>query len=144
MNFKRICLTFSLFSAHAIDLCGRAVQGEILVGHAPETSIVKFNQTEISPDDGGIFLLALGRDQNRQNSLITDTAYLDFEISPAKWDIQNVNGVPSRKVTPSDSDLMAIEKEQKLVRQAQKNKTMIPYWKSGFRTINVRRSKVYA
>jgi len=136
MNFKQICLTFSAylitFSAHAIDLCGSPMQGEILVGIAPQTSVVKFNQTEISPDNDGIFLLAFDRDQSPQNTLITDTAYIDLEVKPAKWDIQNIKGIPPRKVTPSDSDLIAIEKEQKLVRKAQKTENLTPYWKNGF------------
>lgn len=136
MNFKQICLIsslcFSSFSAYAVDLCGKAMQGEILIGHAPETSTIKFNQLEITPDSNGMFLLALERDQTPQNTLITDTAYLDLEVGATKWDIQNIKGIPPRKVTPSDSDLAAIEKEQKLVRKAQKNQTSEPFWEKGF------------
>lgn len=136
MNFKQICLIFSLslssFSAYAVDLCGKAMQGEILIGHAPETSTVKFNQIEITPDSNGMFLLAFERDQALQNTLITDTAYLDLEVGATKWDIQNIKGIPPRKVTPSDSDLVSIEKEQKLIRQAQKTHTSEPHWKNGF------------
>lgn len=136
MRFKQICLTFSLylipFSAYAVDLCGKAMQGEILIGHAPDTSVIKFNQLEITPDNDGIFLLAFERDQIKQNTLITDTAYLDLEVEPTQWDIQNIKGIPPRKVTPSDSDLVAIEKEQKLIRHAQKTQTSKPLWKKGF------------
>ena len=136
MNFKQICLIsslcFSSFSAYAVDLCGKAMQGEILIGHAPETSTIKFNRLEITPDSNGMFLLALERDQTPQNTLITDTAYIDLEVGATKWDIQNIKGIPPRKVTPSDSDLAAIEKEQKLVRKAQKNQTSEPFWEKGF------------
>ena len=49
-----------------------------------------------------------------------------------KWDIQNIKGVPPRKVTPSDSDLEAIELESKVVKAAVKGVYDNTFWQSGF------------
>lgn len=73
----------------------------------------------------GEFLIAFGRDDKKTQYLtLTDSQNSSYrvklEVSPAAWDIQNLKGIPPRKVTPSNSDLRAIEKEQSLVRKAQK------------------------
>ncbi len=140
MNAKRICLIFSFLvftsAAHAAVLCGKSAQGEVLIGHAPGTEKVLFNEKELYLSPNGTFLLPLGRDEEKQKSLTLirgdGSSSLEFEVTPTAWDIQNIKGIPPRKVTPSDSDLQAIEKEQKLVRAAQRETTEAPFWRKGF------------
>ncbi len=140
MIFKRICLTFSflIFAAacQAATLCGKTMQGEILVGHAPQTQKVIFNNKDIYVSPDGLFLLPLSRDEEKQKqlSLIQEGNIntINFEVAPGNWDIQNIKGVPPRKVTPSDSDIKAIEKEQKLVRAAQQKSSNQGFWQKGF------------
>ena len=140
MNAKRICLIFSFLvftsAANAAVLCGKSAQGEVLIGHAPGTEKVLFNGKELYLSPNGTFLLPLGRDEEKQKSLTLirgdGSSSLEFEVTPTAWDIQNIKGIPPRKVTPSDSDLQAIEKEQKLVRAAQRETTEAPFWRKGF------------
>lgn len=85
----------------------------------------------------GEFLIAFGRDDKKTQYLtLTDSQNSSYrvklEVSPAAWDIQNLKGIPPRKVTPSNSDLRAIEKEQSLVRKAQKNDSELANWQAGF------------
>ena len=140
MPYKLICLIFSFLcfsiSAQAVELCGKPVQGGILVGKAPGATEVIFNQNHIPVKADGTFLLALGRDEAAHANLIvsngTDARRYDFEVAPYAWDIQNIKGIPPRKVTPSDSDLRDIEFEQKVVRTAQQTQSNNAYWKEGF------------
>ena len=140
MHCKPICLIFSclLFAStsHAIELCGKAVQGEILVGHAQGATSVIFNNHNIPVAADGTFLLALGRDEASQAHLkVQDSDSMHeykFAISPYAWDIQNIKGIPPRKVTPSDADLRDIEFEQKVVRAALQTQSDQPYWQKGF------------
>ena len=121
---------------NAVELCGKAMQGEILVGQAQGATEIKFNDTTITSDENGIFLLALGRDEapkaNLQIKTSEGTKNYTLEIGATSWDIQNIKGIPPRKVTPSDSDMRSIEYEQKLVKAAQQTKNLTPMWQSGF------------
>lgn len=121
---------------NAVELCGKAMQGEILVGHAQGSTEIKFNDTTITPDENGTFLLALGRDEapkaHLQIKTSEGTKNYTLEIGATSWDIQNIKGIPPRKVTPSDSDMRSIEYEQKLVKAAQQTKNLTPMWQSGF------------
>lgn len=140
MRFKLIYLTFSLLfiesSVYAFELCGHSKQGEILIGFAPNISKVEINKAQITPDEKGVFLLALGRDQQETTNIKfhqqDTTSDLTFTVTPTAWDIQNIKGIPPRKVTPSESDIKSIEFEQKSVKNAQQTQTNTPYWRKGF------------
>lgn len=140
MHYKPICLIFNCLllasNVRAMELCGKAVQGEILIGHAQGATSVTFNNQSIPVAADGTFLLALSRDEAKQAYLKVqdaDSFYeYKFEVAPYSWDIQNIKGIPPRKVTPSDADLRDIEFEQKVVRAAQQTQNSQPYWKNGF------------
>lgn len=140
MPYKHLFSIFSLIllsaNAFATELCGSVKQGEIVFGKTTPDSKIFFNHQEISKTDDGIFILAFGRDEKQQQSLIIETGKnsenYDLTVSPAKWDIQNIKGVPPRKVTPSDTDLEAIELERKVIRAALKETTDSTGWRSGF------------
>ena len=108
MNCKPICLTASLglfsLTAKAVELCGDRIQGEILRGFAPGAAKVVFNgkATPVSPE--GEFLIAFGRDDKPEQKLKIDSVAYLFAISPQKWDIQDIKGLPPKKVTPARED----------------------------------------
>lgn len=143
MNTRLTCLTLSLtillssvVTAEAVELCGKLAQGEILVGRAAPGEVV-FKQNQIRISEQGDFLIAFGRDDaaaqqitflNSENKPQT----IDLKIEPTAWDVQNIKGVPPRKVTPSNADLKDIETERKLVIHGQKNDSEKALWKKGF------------
>lgn len=137
-NLTYLVFSLSLFSlqAHAVELCGKAMQGEVLIGHAQGATEIKFNDTTITPDENGRFILALGRDEAPNANLAIKTPEgiknYTLEIGAIAWDIQNIKGIPPRKVTPSNADMRSIEYEQKLVRAAQQTQSLTPLWQSGF------------
>lgn len=142
MKIKPLFLIFSsfiaCFPAYAVDVCGDFNQGEIVVAKA-KSSVKKavLNNEEIPVTKDNFFFMAFGRNEtNRQKLQITsDEDFLsnyDFEIKPTKWDIQNIKGVPPRKVTPSDSDTAAIDLERKVVRTALQTSNNNSWWKTGF------------
>ena len=126
---------FIISNARAFELCGEIKQGEFVIGKAKEAGGVRFNGDEIMLSKDGYFLLAFGRDEKNTQKL-TITANEDFnysfDVGAAKWDVQNIKGIPPRKVTPSDSDLAAIELERKVVRAALKGIKDNTAWLSGF------------
>ena len=133
---------FSIFSAllvtinaQAFELCGEIKQGEFVIGKAKEAKKVSLNGNELLLSDDGYFLMGFGRDEKDVQKLsITSNEELNysFDVGATKWDIQNIKGVPPRKVTPSDSDLAAIELERKVVRTALKSVKNNTGWLSGF------------
>ena len=141
MKCRYLFLIFSMmaytFSATAVELCGKVKQGEFVIGKISPDSIVILNEEELIKSDDGFFLMAFGRSEISNQSLkiydkLGDEQSYSFAVAPTQWDIQNIKGVPPRKVSPSDSDLEAIELERKVVRASLKNVYNQTSWKSGF------------
>ena len=138
---NKLCLIFSIvfFSAPtaAVEICGNLSQGEIVVGKIAKDSEAYLNGTKIDVDETGAFLAAFGRDEKDDQLLSVVNAQgkpqnIILPISPTKWNIQNIKGVPPRKVNPSDSDLAAINKENSLLGKAFKTLNRETFWRDGF------------
>lgn len=143
MFSKTIYSIFSLlilgtcFEAQAAYMCGKAAQGEILSGYAPEAKSIIFGGQKYDVSPQGVFLLAFGRDDKPSQSFFIVDAQgqknkMSLEIKPTKWDVQSLKGVPPRKVEPSDADTLAIDKEQKLLRAALQTDAKEAHWQKGF------------
>lgn len=139
MKFKPLFLIFSLtlwsVQVDAVEVCGRVGQGEIVIGKASAEDKVSLNGDSLLTDNG-LFLMAFGRDEGAAQELKISSKSGEesyrFAVAPTQWDIQNIKGVPERKVTPSDSDLAAIDKERRLMRAALKELNPETHWKDGF------------
>ena len=140
MNFKAIYLTCSLIlissTASALELCGEPIQGEIIFGRAENAEKILFNNNKIPLSDNGDFLIAFSRDDKLSHTIAVKSSdnkqELPLKINTQKWDIQNIKGLPQKKVTPSKEDQKSIDRERNDIRGAQKDITMQELWKSGF------------
>lgn len=141
MRNSLICLIFSLCLVNTVQaeplFCGKFQQGEIIRGTAPDTKEIEIHGKKFAIADDGQFLLALGRDEQPQIDIIfrgneTESIYA-FKVAPASWDIQRIQGVPQRKVTPAPEDEKEILREQGDVRAALSTiDTSRQDWKNGF------------
>ena len=141
MKNKFLFLIFNIIyfsaSVEAVELCGKVKQGEFLIGKVNPEEQVFLNDEKILTSKNGEFLLAFGRDEiNKQKLQVFQNMggenNYQFAVALTEWDIQNIKGVPPRKVTPSDADLEAIELERKVIRAALKDIKDTTAWKSGF------------
>lgn len=136
MKIRVICLISSLIifssSAKAIDLCGQPVQGEILTAKAKSTDVIEFNGKKIPLTPEGEFLIALGRDHDLKPIITINGTKHTLGIKKQKWDIQDIKGIPQKKVTPSPEDQQAITRERTDLHKALAPITLTPYWKKGF------------
>lgn len=145
MRNSLICLILSsvLFPNFALSadlkLCGVLRQGEILYADAGvEAEAVMLNKKPISLNENGEFLIALGRDAPEKNVVTIigkngEVKNYALPVAENKWDVQSIQGVEQRKVTPAKEDASEIVREQTDVRNALttvnvKNQS----WKNGF------------
>ncbi len=131
MTYKVICLTFSFllfsFSSQALEICGHHAQGNLLLGKDSNLHQVLLNGKEQPFNNEGYFLLALDRDADISQKLTIlhqddemnyPTDRYTFTISKTPWNIQRINGVAERKVTPKQEDMDEILRENQSVNNA--------------------------
>jgi murein DD-endopeptidase MepM/ murein hydrolase activator NlpD len=132
------CIISSSQAIALTSICGDFKQGEILRGHTDDQTQIRFNDEPFSIDDAGDFLLVVERDTPAHTDLCfinadqTQKIY-QLNIEKNSWDIQRINGVEQRKVTPSAQDDAEILRERQDVHRALTHLDMSRKdWKKGF------------
>jgi murein DD-endopeptidase MepM/ murein hydrolase activator NlpD len=117
-------LTVSCAQA-ATSLEGDPVQGGLMVGRTDPGARVLVDGAEVRVSPEGMFVMGFDRDHPGKSRL--QVTYRDgsreervLAIRGREYQIQRIDGLPDRKVTPDPVDLERIRKESALVKQARK------------------------
>ena len=116
---------------------GEWQQGALLLGTVPEGFSVEYEGQEINVAEDGHFLIGLGRDAATQQTLKVvapdgQRQAFTYAVVKRSYDIQKVEGVPQRTVTPPEEQLERIRKESQLVAAARKNSLLRAWYQGGF------------
>lgn len=143
MSFRGRVLLGSLLSVAALSavaatevdgipgvaLKGEWTQGGVLIGHAPAGSRVWFNARELRLDGEGRFVFGLNRDEpttaELRVQLPDEPAALSYraQIVQRKYDIQRIQGLPPKMVTPPPQVKARIEADQAAAAHARQRDT---------------------
>ncbi len=110
--------------AAALELQGTLAQGGLIVGHVTPGTGVTLDGAPVDVDPRlGLFVAGFGRDHGPRAELVLtrpdgtrETKLLD--IAARDWNIERIDGLPPRKVTPKPEDLERIRREGALIRVA--------------------------
>lgn len=123
--------------ADEIELTGQFIQGGLVTGKAPPGAQVTFEGRTMRVGDDGIFLIGFGRDAGPKAQLEVrmpdgrvDTRTL--VVAARHYDIQRIDGLPERQVTPTPEDLTRIREDQEQIAKARSRDTAEPFFKAGF------------
>jgi len=113
-------------AAHAsppLQLEGSFVQGGLVRGQTAPGSVVRFAGRALQVDQEGRFLLGFGRDEAASEELSVrfpdgSRGSRRLEIAPRDYEIERVDGLPPRQVTPSEEDLVRIRADARLLEAA--------------------------
>ena len=117
-----LCCSAPAVVANCVELSGHSRQGGLLWGHVAPNMRVTLDDNLILVMPSGAFALGLGRDAPKEQVLaITsadDRCTQTLTVVQRQYDIQRVEGVPQKTVTPPDDVLERIARERALVRKA--------------------------
>lgn len=110
-------------SGPAVDLEGPLRQGDLVKGRVEPGAQVFFDGHQVRVSKEGLFLIGFGRDAKPSSTLkvifpdgTQETRKL--KVAQRQYQIQRIEGLPSRKVTPRAKDLARIRKEAAMVGKA--------------------------
>jgi murein DD-endopeptidase MepM/ murein hydrolase activator NlpD len=124
-------------SAAAVTLPDRIAQGALVTGRAEPGSRVAFEGRALRVSPQGVFAFGLGRDAGPQ-AVLTVVApgggreERRISVAPREWDIQHLNGLPGRMVTPDAEAMNRIRAEQERLNAARRTDTATPFFAEGF------------
>ena len=123
-----LILPFALLFAvelHAISFEGEFKQGGLLIGQVQEGQTVSYQGKALKLTTNNQFLLGLGRNAPAITTVILNSQdkepeTITLKIAARQYNIQKIEGVPAKTVTPPASDLQRIKQDASMVREARK------------------------
>lgn len=124
-------------AAAALILPERITQGALVTGRTEPGSRIAFEGRPCRVSPQGLFVFGLGRDAAPQATLtVTGPSGTREErriaVAPREWDIQHLNNLPGRMVTPDAEAMGRIRGEQERLNAARRTDTATPHFAEGF------------
>jgi len=124
-------------SAGQFELDGQFIQGGLVFGKTLPGSEVLLNGRTVRVSPAGQFLLGFGRTADPTATLevrLPDGSVesRELEIAQREYQVQRIDGLPPKMVTPSEEDLERIRADQALINAARNRDTPSTYFNSGF------------
>lgn len=121
----------------ALELDGAAIQGGLIFGTAEPGDRVFLEDQEIMISPAGEFVIGFGRDESGQRNLRIREANgneqnLTLDIAARDYQIERVEGLPPKTVTPDPESAERIAQEGALVSSARKRRDQRTDYATGF------------
>jgi murein DD-endopeptidase MepM/ murein hydrolase activator NlpD len=123
--------------AHGVELSGAAVQGGLIFGHAEPGSRVSLDGQQVAISSDGLFVVGFGRDETGERALQViapggDVFGKALRIKPSKYDIEIVEGLPPKTVTPDPEAAARIREDARMVATARQHRDNQAWYAHGF------------
>jgi len=136
---KTIFVIFFLFfttTSFATNLKGKFIQGGFIIGEAEPGSKVTIDKRKVKVTKEGFFVFGLGRDR-KYDVVINiekngEKEKIVKKVLKRKYNIQRIDGLDEKKVTPPEEVYERIKKENKLIGLARAVNSDLIFFKNKF------------
>ena len=123
--------------ACAVDLDGEPVQGGLIFGKTEPGASVHLDETEVMVSADGSFVIGFGRDETGSRNLRVrepsgETESIPLTIVLREYQIERVDGLPPRTVTPDPEAAERIQQEYAMVSNARARRDQKAWYEDGF------------
>ena len=120
----------------AVELNGKFIQGHFIIGKTDPSSKVKIDKKQIRVSKDGYFAFGLARDRKYDVVITIEKngvkEKITKRIQKRKYNIQRIDGLEEKMVTPPEEVYERIKKDNKLIAQARAVDTDLDYFKDKF------------
>ena len=131
-----IVILFLTIKANANEFNGKFIQGHFIIGKTNPTAKVIIDRKKIKVSKDGFFAFGIDRDRKYDVVIkITDngnTQKIVKKVQKRKYNIQRIDGLEEKKVTPPEEVYERIKKENKLIAQAREINSDLDFFKDKF------------
>ena len=131
-----IIFFFIFFNANAVEFKGKFIQGHFIVGKTEPNSIVKIDNKKVKVTIDGYFVFGLDRDRKYDVKInIENNNYnknIIKKVLKRKYNIQRIDGLDEKKVTPPEEVYKRIKKENNKIGQARAINSDLIFFKDKF------------
>ena len=134
--FYILILFFFTKNCYSIEFFGEFIQGHYIVGKTEANSKIKIDKKQVKVSNDGYFVFGLDRDRKfdviitiknseKENKIIK-------KVIKRKYNIQRIDGLDEKKVTPPEEVYNRIKKENNKIGKARSINSDLNYFKDKF------------
>ena len=135
IKYILIIFLFS-FKVSAAEFNGKFIQGHFIIGKTSPSSKVKIDKKQIRVSKDGYFAFGISRDRKYDVVITLEKNGVKEKITKIvqkrKYNIQRIDGLEEKKVTPPEEVYERIKKENKSIAKARAVDTNLDYFKDKF------------
>ena len=119
-------------SSFATTFSGKFIQGSFILGKTKPGSQVFIDKREVKVTNDGFFVFGLGRDRKNDVVITVNNEKIIKKILKRKYNIQRIDGLDKKKVTPPEEFYVRIKKENKWIGEARSMNSDLTFFKEKF------------
>ena len=131
-----LLLFFFSFKVSAVEFNGKFIQGYFIIGKTNTGSKVKIDKKQVKVSKDGYFAFGLDRDRKYDVVITIKKDGIKEKITKRVqkriYDIQRIDGLEEKKVTPPEEVYERIKKENKLIAKTRAIETDLDFFKDKF------------
>ena len=136
---KKILIILFFFLSNnvlAIEFQGKFIQGHFIIGKTTPDTKVLIDKTKVRVTDDGFFAFGIDRDR-KYDVVITlnkdgNKKKIVKKVQKRKYDIQKIDGLDEKKVTPPEEVYERIKEENKLIGNVRDIDSNLKFFKNKF------------
>ena len=106
---------FVTTSSFAVTFEGKFIQGSFILGKTEPGSQVFIDKKKVKVTSDGFFVFGLGRDRKNDVVITIDKKKIVKKVFKRKYNIQRIDGLEEKKVTPPEEVYERIKRENKWI-----------------------------
>tara|TARA_B100000686_G_C16745779_1_gene949366 strand:+ start:253 stop:1047 length:795 start_codon:yes stop_codon:yes gene_type:complete len=123
-------------SAYSVTFKGKFIQGHFIIGKTKSGTEVFIDKKKIKVTEEGYFAFGIGRDR-KYDVVITlnkngNKKKIVKKVQKRKYNVQRIDGLEEKKVTPPEEFYERIKKENELIAKARMINTNLDFFKNKF------------
>ena len=131
-----IIFFFVTFKSYALQFNGKFIQGHFIIGKTDPNSKVIIDKKQIKVSKDGFFAFGIGKDRKYDVVIRIikngETTKVVKKVQKRKYNIQRIDGLEEKKVTPPEEVYERIKKENILIAKAREINSDLDFFKNKF------------
>jgi murein DD-endopeptidase MepM/ murein hydrolase activator NlpD len=119
-------------SSFAVTFDGKFIQGSFILGKTEPGSVVFIDKKKVKVTSDGYFAFGLGRDRKNDVVITINKRKIVKKVYKRKYNIQRIDGLEEKKVTPPEEVYERIKKENKWIGDSRAINSDLTFFKNKF------------
>ena len=116
----------------AVEFKGKFIQGHFIIGKTDPNIKILIDKKKVKVSKDGYFAFGIGKDRKLDIIITEGNKKIVKKIQKRKYNIQRIQGLPKKKVTPPEEFYARIKRENKLIGEAREAHSDLSFFKDKF------------